>query len=182
MTKVLQFSRRTGIASILLLAWLGVFPLAAEEISEVQVKAAFLYNFAKFVEWPTDAFAAPNSPLVIGVAGDDSFARALEKTVAGKTIGGRAMQVRKVEASDFKFCHILFVPTNSSLSVSTILARVAGADVLTVGDSEHFAESGGVINFFIEDARVRFAINPAAAQRAHLKVSSQLLVLARLIR
>lgn len=167
----------------LLAATFGAGVARAQDVSDVQVKAAFLYNFARFVEWPHDAFAGPGAPIFLGVIGNNSFARTLEQTVRGRLINGRPILVKVLTADgDLKSCHILYVQSMSDRRTSAILANTVGASVLTVGDSEHFAHIGGVINFFVQDSRVRFEINPDAAERAHLRISAKLLALARVVR
>lgn len=167
----------------LFVATFGTNVAQAQDVSDVQVKAAFLYNFARFVEWPHDAFAGPGSPFIIGVIGNNHFARTLEQTVRGRLINGRPIFVKVLTAdAGLKSCHILYVQSLSDRHMSAMLADAAGASVLTVGDSEHFAHIGGVINFFVQDSRVRFEINPDAADRAHLRISAKLLALARVVR
>ncbi|MGH9748728.1 MAG: YfiR family protein [Candidatus Polarisedimenticolia bacterium] len=149
---------------------------------ELQVKAAFLYNFAKFAEWPDDAFRGPDAPLLIGVVGGDLFLEALERGVAGKTVGGRPFAVRRVRdpVAD-PVCHILFVAAGEARRLPRLLEQLGGAPVLLVGETPGFASEGGVINFFIEENRVRFEVNLTSAERARLRLSSKLLSLARLV-
>jgi YfiR/HmsC-like len=149
--------------------------------SEYQVKAAFLYNFGKFVEWPDTAFAGPQAPLVIGVFGDNPFHKDLEQLVAGKTIGGHPVTARFVTAvAGLKTCHIVFVSESKQKDAAQIAAALNGRKVLTVTENmKHFAASGFIINFVTEDDRIRFEINNTAADRAGLTISSKLLSLAR---
>ena len=138
---------------------------------EYQVKAAFLYNFLKFVEWPEQA---GDGPLVICVQGRDAFGGYLEEAVHGKKVNGRDVVVRHVaRLSDARDCHILFVP-NGEFRRSAIGAQPG---MLTVGESAGFLEAGGVINFYLENDRVRFEIRPESARQAGLRVSAQLLKL-----
>jgi hypothetical protein len=150
---------------------------------EYAVKAAFIFNFAQFVEWPADAFVDSSSPVVIGIVGDDPFQGALEKAVAGKTAGGRPFSIRHLAASDdLKSCHMLFLAPSESGKTTEILHKVQGKSILTVGETDQFPNSGGVIRFFIDDNKVRFEINQDAAESARLKISSKLMKLARLYR
>lgn len=153
----------------------------AQEVSEAQVKAAFVYNFARFTEWPPAAFAAPDAPIIIGVVEDASFAHTLEQTVKGKQINGRGIRVKPITSdADLKGrLHVVYLPSSSGRST---LAALAGASVLTVGDSENFIRAGGMIRLYVQDTHVRFAINPDSAERARLKLSSRLLALARIVR
>lgn len=150
--------------------------------TEYQLKAAFLYNFAKFVEWPPAAFPTAGTPLRFCVLGPEAFATELERTVAGETVGGRDLAVRRIRRpADLEGCHVLFVGAMVREPLEA-LAAVASGSVLTVGESEGFLAAGGIINFFIDGNRVRFEIAPAAAERAGLKISSKLLKLARIVR
>lgn len=149
---------------------------------ERQVKIGFLYNFAKFIEWPSGAVPESSAPFTVGVVGDDSFCDALEETLRGKTINSRPVVVRKLLGAELDNPgQILFISPSLGKEVPTVLARVRNAPVLTVGDMMDFAALGGVINFKIEEHRVRFEINIDAAQRAGLQVSSQLLAIATVV-
>ena len=155
-----------------------VVPSAAP--TEYEVKAAFLYNFARFVEWPVEGERA--EPFVIAILGRDPFGAVLDETVAGKTVAGRPIQVKRAtrvdEVSD---AHIVFVSSSENKDLPTILKALDRPGVLTVGDMDGFAQRGGAINFTMQSRRVRFEINPTRAEQAHLKMSSQLLKLATLV-
>ena len=157
--------------------------LAAESpeqpLDEYRVKAAFLYNFAKFVEWPSEAFQSPNAPFAICVLGRDPFGRSLEDTVAGRTIESRYFVVRHISSvKQVSGCHVLFIGSVESKRISPMLAEIKTAGVLTVGDSDGAASEGAIISFKLEAGKVRFAINAAAAEREKLRISSRLLSLA----
>jgi hypothetical protein len=171
----------TGACALALL--LGCPPASADDtLTEVQVKAAYVFNFVKFVEWPAGAFATPQAPLVLCVASGDGL-RGAFAAIDGKQAQGRPMQVRRgVKADEFKACHVLFVPESEERAAPEHLRRVGTLPVLTVGEHDGFAASGGVIGFVIRDDRVQFEINPDAANRADLKVSSRLLQLATIVR
>jgi hypothetical protein len=146
---------------------------------EYQVKAAFLYNFAKFIEWPREAFHDPSEPLLVCVLGADPFGQALDDVLGGKKIDGRAITVRRIsEVRQSKGCRILFVSASERKSVLPVLAGMNEAGVLTVGESDNATSGGMIINFVFEGSRIRFAINTAAAERGKLRVSSRLLSLA----
>jgi hypothetical protein len=147
--------------------------------SEYQLKAAFLFNFAKFVEWPPEAFADEKSPFIIGVLGDNPFGKELERTVEGKIVNGRYIQIREAGSlAEAKKCHILFVCNSENKRLQEVFEALRGASVLTVGDWTHFTESGGMISFVLENSKIRFQINDQAARAAGLKISSKLLNLA----
>ena len=155
---------------------------AQDSPSEYQVKAAYLFNFLKFVQWPADAFQDSLAPIMIGIVGDDPFGEALPQVVVGKTVQGRDLVIRKYHVGeDLRGSHILFISASEKKRLPQVLASLQGSSVLTVADMDHFVESGGMIQFLIEDSRVRFAIDVGAASRAHLKISSKLLSLARTV-
>lgn len=146
---------------------------------EYQLKAAFLFNFAKFVDWPENAFAETNSPLVIGILGQNPFGQDLEKLVQNKSIGSHPLVVETLtSAAQARSCHILFVSNSETPHLREVFGGLRKACVLTVGENERFVESGGMINFVIEGKKIRFEINDSAAKEAGLKVSSKLLSLA----
>ncbi|HVR99808.1 MAG TPA: YfiR family protein [Thermoanaerobaculia bacterium] len=168
-----------ALAALLVLAAAAPAGLRAQtpEELEYQVKAAFLYNFTKFVEWPAEAFANERSPIVLCVAGEDRLGRSLEALVRGETVGGRSLVVDRA-AGNYRACHLLFVGQSERERFSQVLDGVQGGDVLTVGEAPGFLEAGGLINFVMEKGKVRFAIHQAAAERSRLKISSKLMRLA----
>ena len=146
--------------------------------SEYQVKAAFLYNFVKFVEWPATP-AAQEGPIEICVLGKDPFGGALERVVEGKTVNDRALVIRHFgDIAAARSCQVLFVSTSEAGRVSEIVKAVRGWSVLTVSEINRFSERGGIINFLMEGQRVRFRINTKMAASAGLTISSKLLELA----
>jgi hypothetical protein len=160
----------------------------ASDSSEYLVKAGFIYNFAKFVEWPSTAFAEPDSPIVIGVLGTDPFGEIINHVVEGKKIGMRGFVVRRFkwskelkDSKDFKECRILFVSSSEKMHFEEIVEAVKGLPILTVGETPGFAERGGMIRLMLEDNRVRFEVNVDAAHDGNLNISSRLLTLARII-
>jgi hypothetical protein len=147
---------------------------------EYEVKAAFLYNFARFVEWPADAFPGPGAPITYCIVGDDPFDGKLEALLRGETVGGRPLALRRSgKDDDLAACQILFLSRSERSRQERILDRLGRASVLTVGDEEDFLDRGGIIGFRIEAGRVRFDVDLEAAERAGLKVSSKLLRVAR---
>jgi len=162
-----------------------VFPRGVSADSpaeEYSVKAAFLFHFAQFIEWPPEAFNGPGSPLTYCTLGQDPFHGALDASLSGKTISDRPLRVLHLKPSqDLQGCHVLFLGASEKKSVSAALTSLNGKPVLTVGETEHFVEEGGVIGFSLEENKIRFEINLDAAERAKLKISSRLLSLAKQI-
>ena len=155
---------------------------AQEALSEYQVKAAYLFNFLKFVEWPDESFADPLAPIVMGVVGENPFGTALPQVITGKTVQGRDLVIRVYRTGeDLRAAHILFISASERKKLPVILSGLRGSSVLTVGDMRGFLEAGGMIEFLNENDRVRFAINLTATAQARLKMSSKLLSLARVV-
>jgi hypothetical protein len=149
---------------------------------EHQVKAAFLYHFARYVEWPPEAFPGQGEAFVITVLGADPFGAALDGVVRGKSVRERRLLVRRVaRPEDVGDSQILFIGEMEEEELARVLRRLEATPVLTVGDVDRFAERGGIINFRRERDRVGFDINLTSAERAGLKISSQLLKLARIV-
>lgn len=149
---------------------------------EYQVKAVFLFNFAQFVAWPAEAFPDADTSLVIGVLGDDPFGSFLDQTVRDERLGGRPFQVRRYQHVDeIKTCHILFISRSEGGRTEGILAGLRQRPILTVSDADGFAERGGMIRFVTDRNRIRLAINLAAAEEAHLTISSKLLRVAEIV-
>jgi YfiR/HmsC-like len=154
-----------------------------QEIDEYQVKAAFLYNFAKFVEWPSRTFRTPQDPILVCVLGHNPFGNALEETIRGKSIEGRAFAFRQVaDAQEANLCQILFVSSAEGKHFRALWGNLSPPGILTIGEVEGFAAGGGVINFKLEGGRVRFEINVDAAEHAQLHISSKLLGLAEIVK
>lgn len=150
--------------------------------SEYQVKAAFLFNFAKFVEWPPDTFPNAIAPITVCVFRHDPFGSALDDVIRGKTINNRELAARRIhELTELKSCQVLFVDEREEKQLPDILATLKGASSLVVGEGTDFAERGGSIQFFLENNKLRFAINVDAVQRSRLQASSKLLALARIV-
>jgi hypothetical protein len=152
----------------------------AQTSLEYAVKAAFLLNFTKFVEWPPSAFAGPNAPVAICILGMNPFGQVLDEIVQGEQAGGRALIVRKLDRPAApRGCQVVFMAGSGKDVPKTL--RSLGPGVLTVGEGESFLREGGMVAFVIENRRVRFDINRTAAQSANLKLSSQLLTVARTV-
>jgi hypothetical protein len=171
-------TRFLGLSLILLLG-AGRGRAQESQPTEYQLKAAFLFNFAKFIEWPPQAFAASSSPLVLGVLGTNSFGGDFDKILRGKALNDRPLVVREVLPPERGTnCHILFISASHKPRLPEILKGLRGSSVLTVGETDGFIEAGGMINFVPEGNKIRFQINDTAAKQAGLKISSKLLSLA----
>jgi hypothetical protein len=183
--------RRFGILIVVLSMTLNWAPPAgaqagdASDSSEYLIKAGFIYNFAKFVDWPSTSFSQPDAPIVIGVLGTDPFGNVLDRIVADKKIGSRGFIVRRYkwgkDLKDLRDCQILFVSASEKAHTDEIVEFVKWLPILTIGETPGFAERGGVIRFTLEDNRVRFEVNVDAAHKANLNISSRLLTLAKII-
>lgn len=156
---------------------------AAQELNEYQVKAAFLYNFARFVEWPNNAGLDPNAPIIIGILGRDPFGGEIDRAIEGKSVNGHRLEIKRFSTLEgYQTCHILFVSSSERNNLPRILATLAKHSVLTVSETDRFAHIGGIINFITIEHRIRFEINQAAAERVGLKISSKLLSLGKIVR
>ena len=149
---------------------------------EFEVKAAFLFHFPEYAEWPAEAFPRPDSPLIIGVVGrDDPFSGALERAVRDKRVKGRSIViVHYAGVAALGACHVLFVCDDQAEALDSILQK-AGSGTLTVSDLDSFTDKGGLVRFFPEDNKVRFEVNLDVLRRSRLRISSQLLKLAKIV-
>lgn len=149
--------------------------------SEYELKAAFIYQIAKFVEWPSTQAPPISAPLRLCVLGGSPFGTALD-TIRGKPVNERRLEVSLLDMNaDTRECDILFIAAPAEKHLERITALSRGSGMLTIGDTKGFAQRGAIINFFVENGRIRFEINPEASRRAGLRISSQLLKLARII-
>ena len=179
--------RRTRRAAVIVGVWACVLaaalPATAQGPSrEPEIKAAFLYNFIKFVDWPAESLPETSDTITVCVLSTDPFGEALE-TLRGKTVKGRRLGIRKIEAGvAMDGCHVAFMGSSEERRLPQVMQSVQGSSVLTVGETNKFLAAGGVINFVIERNKVRFEVNLNSAERARLKLSSQLLSLATVVR
>ncbi len=169
--------------ALLLLLPLRIACGAPSADQEYALKAVFLYNFCRFIDWPERAFDSPDEPMVIGVVGENPFGRLIEETVKGETIRGRKIRVEYYRRpSDIDRCHVLFASASEMSRAEDILEAVAGRSVVTVGETEAFLDRGGMIALTADQNRVRLRINPAALRAENLAASSKLLRVAEIKR
>jgi hypothetical protein len=174
--------RRIGVVSVVLAASLAHARVASCS-GEYDVKAAFLYNFAKFVEWPADSFPSPDAPFSICVLGADPFGQVLDDVARGERIQGRPLVVRRLKGwDDAESCQILFVSTSVREDFDQLLGGHTFRRTLTVGEVPQFLAAGGHISFFLEGTSVRFAVNADNVARTDLQISSKLMRVARVER
>jgi hypothetical protein len=172
-------------AAVLCLTAMAAPGLAADTptISGSQIKAAFLYNFTKFVAWPAERFDGGRDSIVIGVMGDSLLAAELESIVEDRRVNGRTILVREVHAEDeLESVHVLFVGAAEDARFAAVRPGIEGAAILTVGETPAFAGAGGVISFVSAGSKLRFEIDMIAAGRARLKISAQLQELATAVK
>jgi len=148
--------------------------------TEYQIEAAYIYNFVRFVDWPPQAFASTNAPMVIGVLGKNVFGGSLQQIINGKKINGHELQWAQIDsATEATNCQVVFISDSEKSHLSKILGLLQGANILTVSEADNFIGDGGMIYLFIdEENKVRFQINNDAARKAGLTISSKLLSLA----
>jgi hypothetical protein len=169
-----------AIATLLLLL---TAPIGRAE-TEYDVKAAYLVRFTKFVRWPSTAFASEDAPFVIGIGGRDPFEGSLERFLEGNMAGTRRLEVRHLNAHDIsalRECQMIFVGHSDHRRLDAILSVLQGRPVIVVGESEGFAGAGGMVGFASREKRVGIEVNFAAASSARLKISSQLLNIAKIV-
>lgn len=161
----------------MLLFLLGLKSAApAAPAPEYQLKAVFLFNFAQFVEWPQEAFPDAQTPLTIGVLGEDPFGAYLDSTVRGETVNGRSLVVQHfLRVDEITTCHILFISRSEANRLEQILSALKSRSILTVSDLSRFAGRGGMVRFLTDRNKIRLRINVAAAKAANLTISSKLL-------
>jgi hypothetical protein len=179
--------RRSRAGAALVVSCFAVTALLAtapapspQAVPEYKVKAAFLFNFAKFVEWPERDH--DRDSVTIGVVGLDPFGKSLDEVVRGKSVGTRRIAIRRFAGiAELEPCDILFISRSESSRLEEILKALEGTATLTVGEDDEFAIRGGIIRFFIQESKIRFEINLDAAEHEGLHVSSKLLQVARTV-
>jgi hypothetical protein len=149
---------------------------------EYQIKAAFIVNFPKFVEWPADRMPPPGAPFVIAVLGADPFGSFLREAIAGKSVAGHPIEIRRVgQPADAINAHLVYIAQSERPRLADILRALEPASVLTVSDAEGFAAAGVIVNLYLDERRVRLEVNQSAAVRSGLRLSAQLLGVARIV-
>ncbi len=168
---------------VLLSLFAGIGTIQAQPTTaEYKLKAVYLYNFLQYVDFPPNAFADEQSPIVIGVLGNDPFGNTLDETIISEVVKNRRLEVRRFKrVNDITDCHVLFIGASEEDKLKSILAALKGRSILTVGDVENFARLGGVIRFLTENNKIRLKINLEAAKEANLSISSKLLQIAEII-
>jgi hypothetical protein len=154
----------------------------AQQPTEYEIKVAFIYKFISFVEWPSASFPEEETPIRIGVLGDDPFGTALDKLVKEKSVRQRKLEAkRSKDPSDLVECHIVFVAKSHAGNIKSLSGQFHEKHILTIGDSPGFAENGGIINLIEREGKIRFEISTKAAKAAEIRISSQLLDLAKVV-
>jgi YfiR/HmsC-like len=174
----MRITQRLLTLCLLLLPWLCGQRIAAQSsaIPEYRVKATFLFQFTQFVDWPRDAFSSPQTPLVIGIFGEDPFGSFLDDTVRDEKANGHPLAVERYrKLDDINNCHVLFVSRSEATRITDIVAALKGRRTLVVGDINGFADRGGMIQFVTEENKIHLRINLAATKAANLTISSKLL-------
>ena len=167
---------------VALLAWPTGLRAGSALQREYEIKAAYLYNFINYIDWPADALPPAGGTITIGIVGENPFGEALGP-LNGKQIKGRKLVVKQItDAKDMAQCQIVFISASEKQRVAELLEKIKGARILTVSEIEGFAARGGIINFISEQNKVRFEINPDAARGLGLTISSDLLKLAKIVK
>jgi hypothetical protein len=158
------------------------FAADPQTLTEYQIKAGFFFNFTRFVDWPESAFVTASSPILVCVLGETPLTDLLTDVALGKVVNGRAVSIRRVKASDdLRQCNLLFISAEEERHTAEILASVKKTNTLTVGETPGFAQAGGMINFSIQENKVKLELNLEATTRAGLKVNSKLIAVSRLV-
>jgi hypothetical protein len=180
MRLAVRTARLAALLAILAIAGAGAARAQDDGALERRVKAAFLYKFSGYVDWPDGAFARPDTPLVIGVLGDDALAAETAQAVAGRSVGGRPLAAKRLALADVAAgAHVLFVARSETARFAQVLKALPPGPVLVVTESEAAFRQGSAINFVLVDGRVRFDVALDAAERRGAKLSSRLLAVAR---
>jgi len=175
-------NKRRHLSEALLLAVLLPAGTSAQDATDARLRAAFLFNFIQYVEWPSNPVSTLDAPLLIGIYQDPELAAAAISMVEGRTVGGRTVAVRVLSRPDqVEDLFVLYVGSTDPLEIARGLNEVEGRPVLTVGYADGFAARGGMINFVLEDRRMKFEVNRKATEESGLRLSSQLLRLARIV-
>lgn len=168
--------------SLVLLCWALPAWSAPDQPAEAQVKSAIILNMARYVDWPAESFSSDGAPITFCYSGQGALAASLP-SLQGKTVKGHPVTIRRMSNSgDSGGCHVVVIDATERRNAVTILDRTRRLPILTVGDVSGFSRNGGMVELFLQDGKVRFEINLAAARQSRLKISSQLLKVARIVR
>jgi len=163
--------------------WGNLMASAQTSMSEYQLKALFLCNFVKYVDWPSGAMQGTTGPIVIGVLGEDNFSSNLKQAVEGKTVNGRQIVIKHLsDDEDLGGCAILFISSSENSRLSAILGKTSTLPILTVGEDGAFLQKGGIINFVLKEGKIQLEINLQLAQKVKLQISSKLLSVATVVK
>jgi hypothetical protein len=178
----LSLGRRPFIVALTCACLMAPSASPQSGLSELEIKAGFLYNFTKFVEWPPEAFADPQSPVVLAIEGSNPFGNLLADAAAGKSVNGRAVLVKQLTGeANPGTCQILFISSSEKKHTAQILEKLKGTSVLTVGEGEDFTRAGGMIAFVVENGKVRLVINLGPALESRIKISAKVIAVGRLV-
>ena len=167
----------------MLLAWPPTAQSQSDDEAEYRVKLAFLYHFAQFIQWPPEAFHDQAAPLTLCVAGQNPFRGEIGQELRGREVNGHPIEIKKLRPNDDpKACHMVFVPASERKQTEKLLAALKGSSTLTVGETQGFADLGGIINLTLDQNKLRFEVNLDAATQTQLKISSKLLALAKIVK
>jgi hypothetical protein len=171
-----------GLYTFSLLCLVVILSAQTPSNREYQVKAVFLFNFTQFVEWPAQVFQTPQTPIEIGILGQDPFGSYLDQTIAGEKVNGRSLIVRRYHGIDeIKTCHILFISKAEAANIGEIISALKDRNILTVSDAANFIQEGGMVRFITVNNKIKLQVNPEAAKAAGLAISSKLLTLAEIV-
>lgn len=158
------------------------FQHSPEPAPDYKIKAIFLFNFVQFVEWPEGSFSSADTPIVIGILGDDPFGPYLDETVKGETVHGHTLEVRRYRTAEEALnCHMLYISQNRAEKIEEMLSLLKGRHILTVGETTAFTKNGGMIRFIPEDKKIKIRINLESTKGEDLVISSKLLKLAEIV-
>jgi YfiR/HmsC-like len=183
-SSLLARSRISPLLVLLLLLAQAARSFAADPqtLTEYQIKAGFFFNFTRFVDWPESAFVTASSPILVCVLGETPLTDLVTDVALGKVVNGRAVSLRRVKASDdLRLCNLLFISAEEERHTAEILGSVKKTSTLTVGETPGFAQAGGMINFSIQENKVKLELNLEATTRVGLKVNSKLIAVSRLV-
>ena len=179
--RFVQCCRAMAIVCLLTLATAGRASAQQIRSGEYNIKAAFIYNFTRFIEWPDSAFATPQSPFIVGVIGPDPFGPRLEAVMNGETVKGRPIRIKRFTSiSQADECHIVFVSGKARTDVKKLSEVLRGKPILTVSDKPDFDQEGGMISLSMAENKIKLIINSTAAKASTLSISSKLLRLAEI--